>query len=404
MSMYAFRKPFTAATFADGPEILGLDYKSAIVIVQVLGYMCSKFIGIKVVSEMAKPKRIFAIFLLIGIAWMALLGFALTPSPWNAIFLFLNGLPLGMIWGIVFSYLEGRKQTEVMGLGLCASFVFASGIVKDVGKYLMGIGISEYWMPFVVGAIFALPLLIFTLLLNQLPEPSEEDIAQRTARAPMSGRDRWRYFYQYATGIILLVGVYTVLTAYRDFRDNFLADIWVGLRGVDNTVNFSATETPVSIGVLAILMLIVLVKDNFRALAVNHIAIAVGVLMAGVSTWFHQNDWMGDYTWMILTGLGTYMAYIPFNSILFDRMIATFRQVANVGFLIYIADSFGYLGSVGILIYKNFGAPNLSWLLFFVQISYLLAIIGAIGIFVSLTYFYFEYQRHRKSTQISQLT
>ncbi len=393
MCMYAFRKPFTAATFAEGPMIWGLDYKSALVIIQVLGYMLSKFIGIKVVSEMDSKKRAITILILIAIAWAALLGFALVPTPYNAIFLFFNGLPLGMIWGLVFAYLEGRNSTEVMGLGLCASFVFASGLVKDIGQFLMGQGMSEYWMPFGVGAIFALPLLAFTWLINQIPAPTAEDEALRTKREPMSGRERKQYFMKFATGIILLVLVYTILTAYRDFRDNFLADIWADLRGINNDVNFSSTETPVSILVLVALMLIVLVKDNFRALLVNHIAIGVGVIMAGVGTWFHQQGMLGDYTWIILTGLGTYLAYIPFNSILFDRLIATFRQVANVGFLIYVADAFGYMGSVGILIYKNFGAPNLSWLSFFTNISYVLAVIGAIGITLSILYFYWKKKR-----------
>ena len=387
MCMYAFRKPFTAATFASGPIVWGLDYKSTLVIVQVLGYMLSKFLGVKFISEMNPNKRAAAILILIGIAELALLGFATVEPPYNAIFLFMNGLPLGMIWGLVFSFLEGRKQTEIMGLGLCASFVFASGLVKDIGKYLMANGISEYWMPFCVGAIFAIPLVVFTWLLVQLPPPNPSDEAERTKRVPMDGAARWAYFRKLALGIILLVAVYTVLTAYRDFRDNFLADIWADLRGADNQVNFSATETPVSIGVLLILMLIVLVKDNMNALLVNHLAIGVGVLLAGISTWGHEQGWVGDYTWIILTGFGTYIAYIPFNSILFDRLIAAFQHVGNVGFLIYLADSFGYLGSVGVLVYKNFGAGEISWLNFFRQISYALAILGAIGIICSAIYF-----------------
>jgi len=277
-----------------------------------------------------------------------------------------------------------------MGLGLCASFVFASGLVKDIGQWLMEMGMSEYWMPFGVGAVFALPLLLFTWLINQIPAPTREDESLRTKRKPMNAQERKHYFFKFATGIVLLVTVYTILTAYRDFRDNFLADIWVDLRGAENNVKFSSTETPVWIGVLGILMLIVLVKDNFQALVVNHLAIAAGVLMAGLGTWFHQQGMLGDYTWIILTGLGTYMAYIPFNSILFDRMIATFRQIANVGFLIYVADSFGYLGSVGVLLYKNIGAPNLSWLNFFTQIIYVLAFIGATGIVLSAFYFFWK--------------
>ena len=389
--MYAFRKPFSAATFEGNPGILGLDYKSAIVIIQVIGYMMSKFIGVKVISEISPAKRAVMILILIGIAELALLGFASVSAPYNAIFLFLNGLPLGMIWGLVFSFLEGRKQTEVMGLGLCASFVFASGFVKDVGKWLMTNGVEEFWMPFMTGLIFVIPLVIFVAILSQVPPPSEKDQLERTARLPMDAKARLGYFMKFAFGLSILILVYAMLTAYRDFRDNFLADIWVDLRGADNAVNFSSTETPVSIGVLLILMLIVLVKDNFKAFAVNHIAVIAGVILAGVSTYLHSIDIMGDYMWIICTGLGTYMGYIPFNSILFDRMIAVFKEAANVGFLIYLADSFGYLGSVGILLYKNYGVKDLSWVSFFESISYLLAVLGTIGMLIS--YFYFNNKR-----------
>jgi hypothetical protein len=392
--MYAFRKPFAAATFAGEASVLGLDYKSFLVIAQIIGYMLSKFIGIKVVSEMDSKRRVLAILLLIGIAWLALLGFGMTPAPYNAGFLFLNGLPLGMIWGLVFSFLEGRRATEVMGLGLCASFIFSSGFVKDIGRWVMtGWGVSEVWMPFVTGALFALPLLLFVALLSLLPPPNAEDEAERTPRGPMDGKARWQYFLRFAPGLILLVAVYTLITAYRDFRDNFMADIYLELVGAEEMPSFSGTETWVSIGTLLVLMLIVLVKDNLRALLVNHLAVLLGVLLAGGSTYAHGQGWISPWTWILLTGFGTYFAYIPFNSILFDRMIATYQQVANVGFLIYVADSFGYLGSVGVLLYKNFSAAEMSWARFFTLISYLLAGLGMLGMILSALYFW------RKSKQ-----
>lgn len=384
--MYAFRKPYTAALFADSPDIWGISYKSALVISQVLGYMISKFIGIKVVSEMSGKGRAVAILSLIGLAELALLGFAVVPQPYNIAFLFLNGLPLGMIWGLVFSYVEGRTKTEIIGLGLCASFIFASGFVKDVGKWLMSLGVSEFWMPFTTGLIFALPLVIVVSLLNQTPPPNAEDEAQRTPRAPMKGPERVAFFKRFAPSLVLLIAVYSVLTAYRDFRDNFLADIWQDIRPDIAQPNFSSTETPVSISVLLVLMLLVLVKNNKRALMINHLAILGGVLTTGLATYGFHQGWIGDVAWIILTGFGTYIAYIPFNTILFDRLIATFRYVSNVGFLIYLADSFGYLGSVSVLLYKDFGAKDLSWAGFFTNISYALAAVGLIGMIVSWLY------------------
>ena len=109
-SMYAFRKPFTAATIE---EVRGwhfvLDYKIALVIAQAVGYAVSKLIGVKVISEIDPARRGGAILGLIGVAWLALIAFALAPTPWNVLALFFNGLPLGMIWGLVFGYMEGRR-------------------------------------------------------------------------------------------------------------------------------------------------------------------------------------------------------------------------------------------------------------------------------------------------------
>ncbi|MEL7341237.1 MAG: DUF5690 family protein, partial [Bacteroidota bacterium] len=110
-SMYAFRKAYQAADFAESPEVWDLTYKSVLVIVQVIGYALSKFIGIKVVSEMSPARRAWTLIGLVAVAGLALVGFAVVPAPYNWPFMFLNGLPLGMVWGLVFSYLEGRQQT-----------------------------------------------------------------------------------------------------------------------------------------------------------------------------------------------------------------------------------------------------------------------------------------------------
>ena len=87
--MYAFRKPFTAAGF-EGINFLHIDYKVWLVTVQVLGYMLSKFYGIRFISAMKGEKRAATIVKLISSAWLSLLLFAITPAPYNIIFLFLN--------------------------------------------------------------------------------------------------------------------------------------------------------------------------------------------------------------------------------------------------------------------------------------------------------------------------
>ena len=169
--MYAFRKPFTAASYAD--EVFwGMGYKTVLVTAQVVGYTLSKFLGIKVVAEIQPHRRAVLLLGLIAAAEVALLLFGLTPPPFNVVWLFCNGLPLGMVFGLVLGFLEGRRHTEALTAGLCSSFIVADGVAKSVGAALLKTGVSEYWMPFLTGLVFVPPLLLFTWMLTRIPRPS----------------------------------------------------------------------------------------------------------------------------------------------------------------------------------------------------------------------------------------
>ncbi|MCF8258529.1 MAG: DUF5690 family protein [Flavobacteriales bacterium] len=390
--MYAFRKPFTATGYDDVQDMWGLKFKSAIVIAQVMGYTLSKFIGIKVVSEMGRNRRGLGILVLVGISELALIGFGLVPVQYKFLFLFLNGIPLGMVWGLVFSFLEGRRYTELMGAGLCASFIFASGFVKTVGKSLLLAGVPEFWMPAATGLVFALPMVFFVWMLGLLPDPNAEDIALRTERLPMKGPERKAFFIKFAFGLTALILFYVALTAFRDFRDNFMAELLTALGFGETPGIFTATEVPVTIGVLGLLASIMFIRNNMRALMVNHVIIAFGAVVVGASTWLYHQGAMGAVPWIILTGFGAYTSYIPFNCILFERLIAAFKYPSNAGFLIYLADAFGYLGSVAVLLYKDFFVSELDWITFFTYACYAVSASGLL--FTTAALFYFQRKKH----------
>jgi hypothetical protein len=388
--MYGFRKPFSVADFESTVDLFGaaVTEKSVLVVAQAIGYMVSKFLGIKIVSELAPTRRAIAIVVFIALAELALFLFGVTPAPYRALFLFLNGLPLGMIWGLVFGFLEGRRSSEVLGAGLSASFIVASGAVKSVGKALMAQGISETWMPFVTGLVFIVPLVFFVYLLRALPPPTPEDEALRVKRAPMDGKARLGFFAALWPGLVSLVVLYMLLTAYRDFRDNFASNLWAAIGYEDTPSIFTISEIPVAIAVLVPLALVMRIGDNRKALFVIHALIGAGVVLIGGSTLLYQAGILDPAIWMITVGIGLYLGYVPFNCILFDRLVASVGIVATAGFLIYVADAFGYLGSVGLLAYKEFAEPDLSWLEFFVTMSYVTTFVCAAALAYSLFYFY----------------
>jgi len=385
--MYAYRRAFTAAGF-EGYDIWGIELKTALIVSQVLGYTLSKFLGIKIISEMTPNRRAWSIIGFILFAHLALLLFWLVPQPWNIPFLFLNGLPLGMVWGLVFSFLEGRKTTELLGAGLSVSFIVSSGFVKSVGSWIMNTWqVSEFAMPFITGMVFLLPLFFFVWMLNQIPPPTPEDEFMRVKRVPMSRTERWHFFRQFALGITLMTLCYMCLTAYRDLRDNYALEIFAAIGFEGDSAIFTQTEAPIALVVLMVMASLMLIKGNRTALVVNHYIIAFGLALIGLATLGFQSGFITPYWWMVLVGLGSYLGYVPFNCILFDRFIATYRTMANAGFLIYIADSFGYLSSVGVLLFKNFGRAEISWFDFFTSFSYVTSILGLVLTFLSLLYF-----------------
>lgn len=372
-SMYAFRKPFTIASFND-LDFFGFDYKILIIIAQAIGYFISKFIGIKFISELKPEKRIVFLLAFIAVAELALLGFAVVPAPYNILFMFINGIPLGMIWGIVFSYIEGRKTTEIIGLFLCSSFVVSSGVVKSAGKYLMdNFGISEFWMPFTTGLLFIIPLVIFANVLNKIPAPNEEDIALKKERKTLSREERKSLIKKFFLPLAGITVLYISLTVLRDFRDNFSREIWDEMNGKTDSSIFTLTEVPISIMVLLILGFMVKVKNNLKAFAYYHYILFGGIISVALSTFFFQSGIISPFLWMTVSGFGMYLCYIPFNGIYFDRMIAAFKIKGNVGFFIYFVDAFGYLGSVSVLFLKNLSSGNQSWLQFYINLNYIIA-------------------------------
>lgn len=391
--IFGFRKSFTVCTF-DGLTFGPIAFKTALVISQMFGYLLAKFYGIKFISGLKKVDRYKIIFLLTGISWLAWLLFAIVPSPYNVAFLFLNGFPLGMLWGVVFSYVEGRKTTDFIGAALAVSFIFSSGWVKSVGAWLMEqYQITEFWIPFFTGLVFALPLALFVYGLEKVPPPSAEDEALRTKRIPMTATDRKQLIKQYLPGIIAFTAIYLFATIFRDIKDNFSAEMWNEMGFGSKPAIFTQTETPVTIFILIIIAAVVIIKNSFKALMIAHFLILIGFIIAGASTYFFTNGILDPFWWMIWVSLGLYLVYIPFNSIYFDRLIAAFSMKGNAGFFIYVVDSIGYVGSVSVMLVKEGANLDIRWVDFFSKNVMLLSLVG---VFITLyAIYYFRAERSK---------
>ena len=393
--MYAFRKPFSAATYSD-LTLWGIDYKIVLVVAQVLGYATAKGMGIKVVAEVKPHQRMLYIIGMILYAEICLLLFALVPAPDNWMFMYLNGLGLGMIFGLVFSYLEGRRITDLLGAGLAVSFIVSSGIIKSVSRWALSFGIDEFWMPSMVGLCFFPALIVSVWCMNLVPKPDEQDKLERVERVPMFAKQRRKFMKKYGLGMVLLVSIYVLMTIFRDIRDNFGVEIWQEL-GVSDIKIFSETEILIGIAISLMTGVAFLIKNHKNALWFNHGLIFGGCILMLLGTLLYNGGSITGYWWMVWNGLGLYMVYVPFNGILFDRLLAALNERGNVGFLFYTADFCGYLGSVLVLLIKNFGKNPISWLDLLNAFAQLLPTLCIVLVVSSYFYFNQIFQQKTKS-------
>lgn len=401
--IYGFRKPFTAAGYQDA-ELWGIDYKTVLVAAQVIGYTLSKFLGVRVISEISTQRSRFGILALVGVAELSLLAFGLTPAPYNIIWLFANGLPLGMVFGMVLRVLEGRVLTEVLTAGLCASFILADGFTKSAGAWLLEAGISETWMPFTAGALFLAPLLAFVAMLGCVPPPDRLDIASRTERPPMTAFDRRQLFMRYAVGLTALVAMYLAVTILRSVRADFAREIWNGLGYSHSPSVFTLSEIIVSLSVMLLTALSVLVRDNRRAFFAAMFMSLIGLALIPVAIVARGYELSG-FLYMVLIGLGLYLPYVAVHTTLFERLIAMTGDRGNIGFLMYIADSFGYLGYIAVMLMHavlSFHDVALvssgNFLDFFEPLCWVISGTGTLCVIVCWVYF-----AHRKAEATNRL-
>lgn len=383
---YAFRKPWTAAAFAD-TTIWGIAQKSVLVVAQVLGYMLAKFVGIRVIAEMPPHRRSVGIVVLIAGAEVSLLLFGAAPSPFHVAGLFLNGLALGMVFGLILGFLEGRRHTEALAAGLCASFILADGVCKSAGTWLLGRGVVERWMPAIAGLMFVPPILLFVWMLTKIPPPDDHDLARRCERVPMDRTDRVSMLRKHGFGIVAIVSAYLLISIARGIRADFAPEIWKAMGVVAVPSTFSNSEFFVAFGVLIANGLSVLIVDNRRAFFASIGVGLAGCLLMIAALIGRQNGLIGPFPFMVLLGLGLYLPYVAVHTTIFERLIAMTRDRGNLGFLLYVADAVGYMAYAALVLVRGWLPVRSDPLPFFMNTWWAIGLLTLVSLVASWLYF-----------------
>jgi hypothetical protein len=238
-------------------------------------------------------------------------------------------------------------------------------------------------------------MVFFVWMLGLLPDPTAEDIAMRTERLPMKGPERKAFFMKFAFGLTALIIFYVALTAFRDFRDNFMAELLTALGFGETPGIFTATEVPVTIGVLALLAFIMFIRNNMRALMVNHVIIAFGALVVGASTWLLPS---GHHWGCAVDHPHGFRGLHQLHSLQLHPVRAAHcgLQVSQQCRISHLSGRCLRLSwQCAVLFYKDFFVSDLDWVTFFTYACYGVSASGVLFTTAALVYFQRKKQEMR---------
>ena len=272
---------------------------------------------------------------------------------------------------IVLLTADGRGTAEIMQ---------ATGKAKTVGAGVLAWGIPERWMPAAAGGMFLVPLVGFVWMLSRIPPPTDQDVAARAERPPLSSADRGRWIRRHGVGLGLIILAYLVVTVLRSLRADFAPELWRALGSAGVPEVFTRSEWWVMLGVVAASGGAIWVKDHRRAISLS---LGTGLgglgLVAYALTAWPRGD-LSPFGFMVLAGLGLYLPYVAIHTTVFERLIALTRERGNRGYLMYLADAAGYLGYVGVMLARNSVNPESGFLEFFRTSAWMASGVGALSL------------------------
>ena len=96
---------------------------------------------------------------------------------------------------------------------------------------------------------------------------------------------------------------------------------------------------------------------------------------------------LDGFAFMVLVGIGLYLPYVAIHTTIFERLIAMTRDRGNLGYLMYLADAFGYLGYPVFMLVCRFSFGRIDALALFSATCLIMALLSLAFILLAAAYF-----------------
>jgi uncharacterized membrane protein YwzB len=257
----------------------------------------------------------------------------------------------------MFTYLEGRRSTEITS-GMLNFFIILGGaLARAVGSAILDALPSHLhaWMPLITAGI-GLPIaLVSVLLLDAVPRPTLEDVRERAVRRPMPSSERTAFLKRFWPGLTLLSINYMLMVTFRSFRDYFCANVYKDMLHRDVTsLDYILADWPAGAVACSMMMSVASLRDNRKGVQAMHVMMVIGAAILAAVTVLFQLHYLSGELAIICIGIGLYVAWLPSQAILFDRILSASDTPGTSVFLIFATDFLGYVGTLALLFYKSF--------------------------------------------------
>ena len=131
---------------------------------------------------------------------------------------------------------------------------------------------------------------------------------------------------------------------------------------------------------------------NLTLLIIGMLILGFGIVL--LSVWGYQANLFSPMVFMVTLGLGLYVPYVALHTTVFERPIASFGEVATIGYLMCLADAVGYLGYVSVMVFRNTTSGEVNFLKLMVWSATFIAFVASSIAIILLVYYRIRFRQH----------
>eukprot|EP00435_Cladocopium_sp_Y103_P035674 s762_g9.t1 len=208
-------------------------------------------------------------------------------------------------------------------------------------------------------------------------------------------RKQWEFVRDNLFGVVATIGIWACMAGLRSFRDFYTQKIFsAALNGTPTSKVYVLADVPGAVLSFVFLVMMSWVHNSQRALFLMLLTNVAGLLLMAGCTYLFRLGELDGMDWILLYSAAFYAAYSVLNAPLNERIFAVTRAEGTCSFLIYASDFFGYVVTVGLLMYQSFGplagTSNIVVLDLFVSMLYVLTGLMTLLAAGSMCYFWRE--------------